>query len=43
MIKRELAVIEGMKNKMQVAGAALTDATPVKIQRAQAQPGSGNS
>ena len=38
----ELAVIYGLKNKMQVAAASvMTDATTAKLHRAQAEPGSG--
>ncbi|HZU51267.1 MAG TPA: SDR family NAD(P)-dependent oxidoreductase [Sphingomicrobium sp.] len=44
MLKGEPSVIYGLKNKMQVAGAAMmTDATTAKLHRAQAEPGSGNS
>jgi short-subunit dehydrogenase len=43
MQKGEPAVIYGLKNKMQVAGAAMmTDATTAKMHRAQAEPGSGS-
>ena len=39
----EASVIYGLKNKMQVAGAAMmTDATTAKMHRAQAEPGSGS-
>jgi len=39
----EPSVIYGLKNKMQVAGAAMmTDAQTAKMHRAQAEPGSGN-
>jgi short-subunit dehydrogenase len=39
----EPSVIYGLKNKMQVAGAAMmTDATTAKMHRAQAEPGSGS-
>lgn len=39
----EASVIYGLKNKMQVAGAAmLTDAATAKMHRAQAEPGSGH-
>jgi len=38
----EASVIYGLKNKMQVAGAAMmTDAATAKMHRAQAEPGSG--
>ena len=44
MKKGDPAVIYGMKNKLQVAGASmLTDAKTAKLHRAQAEPGSGNS
>ena len=43
MNKGEASVIYGLKNKMQVAGAAMmTDATTAKMHRAQAEPGSGS-
>ena len=43
MQKGEPSVIYGLKNKMQVAGAAMmTDAATAKMHRAQAEPGSGN-
>lgn len=39
----EAAVIYGLKNKLQVAGAEMmTDAMTAKMHRAQAEPGSGN-
>jgi uncharacterized protein len=42
MNKGEPSVIYGLKNKLQVAGAAvMTDATTAKMHRAQAEPGSG--
>jgi short-subunit dehydrogenase len=42
MKKGEPAVIDGLKNKMQVAAAGvMTDATTAKLHRAQAEPGSG--
>jgi uncharacterized protein len=44
MKKGEPAVIHGIKNKLQVAAAdVMTDAQTAKLQRAQAEPGSGNS
>ena len=43
MKKGEPAVIHGLKNKIQVAGASiLTDATTAKIHRAEVEPGSGS-
>ena len=43
MKKGEPAVIHGLKNKLQVAGASiLTDATTAKIHRAEVEPGSGS-
>lgn len=43
MNKGEPSVIYGLKNKLQVAGAAvMTDATTAKMHRAQAEPGSGS-
>lgn len=44
MKKGDPAVIYGMKNKLQVAGAAvLTDAETAKLHRAQTEPGSSKS
>jgi short-subunit dehydrogenase len=44
MNKGEPSVIYGLKNKLQVAGAAMmTDAMTAKLHRAQTEPGSGNS
>ena len=43
MQKGDASVIYGLKNKMQVAGAAMmTDAATAKLHRAQAEPGSGD-
>ena len=43
MKKGEPAVIHGLKNKLQVAGASiLTEATTAKIHRAEVEPGSGS-
>jgi short-subunit dehydrogenase len=43
MRKGEPAVIYGLKNKMEVAGAGMmTDATTAKLHRAQVEPGSGS-